>query len=95
MEAGEMAGPRSAQRYVLYSDVLPGPETVASLLSFISVRTVGQAKPSVLDASQIFTQNKVKFITSMPKQLRLLAAHHCIYPVPGGVFIWVYAQVCV
>lgn len=94
MEVGEMAGPRSTQRYVLYRDILPGSETVASLLSVLSVHTVGLAKPNALDASQIFTQNKVKFITSMPKQLHLLTAHHGFHPVPGDEFIWVYAEIC-
>lgn len=59
-----------------------------------SVHTVGLAKPNALDASQIFTQNKVKFITSMPKQLHLLTAHHGFHPVPGDAFICVYAQIC-
>lgn len=37
---------------------------------------------------------QVKFITSMPKQLHLLTAHHGFHPVSGDAFIWVYAQIC-
>lgn len=80
MEAGEMAGPGSAQRYVLYSDVLPGPETVASLLSFISVRTVGLAKPSVLGASQIFTQNEVSQVHHFYAKATLPSGWSSLYP---------------
>lgn len=67
----------------------------APLLSFISVHTVGPSMANILDASLIFAQSKVKFITSMPNQAHFLIAIHSIGPVPGDVLTWEYAQVCV